>query len=242
MDYKSKVDIIHENLLGDIAKGIYRANDRLVIREIAKQMNVSDIPVREAIRRLESQGYVRVVANQGAVVCGINQDDLVAIFQVKGMIEAYASRISADYLKSEDIKYLRVLNKKCKAACEQGNDKEYAKFNTQLHLEIYNKIPSTMLYNMIVDLYQKWNITKSVFLVVPNRMEESYQEHEEIINLLEEKRYDEIEQHVCKHKLRSGNRWLEIEFAPPQLANKGEGETRKALCPKRTVLRFRRGS
>ena len=215
MDYKSKVDIIHENLLGDIAQGLYRANDRLIIREIAKQMNVSDIPVREAIRRLESQGYVRVVANQGAVVCGINKDDLVAIFQIKGMIEAYASRLSADYLKPEDIQHLRALNQKCKAAFEQGNDKEYARFNTQLHLEIYNKIPSTMLYNMIVDLYQKWNITKSVFLVVPNRMEESYQEHEKIISLLEAKHYDEIERQVRKHKLRSGERWLEIEFDTP---------------------------
>ena len=210
MDYKSKVDIVHETLLGDIARGAYRPNDRLVIREVAKQMNVSDIPVREAIRRLESQGYVCLNANQGAVVCGINQDDLVAIFQVKGMIEGYASRLSADYLKPEDIRYLRAINNKNKVAFEQGDDKEYARHNTQFHLEIYNKNPSTMLYNMIVDLYQKWNVTKSVFLVVPNRMEESYQEHEEIIRLLEEKRYDEIEQCVSKHKLRSGNRWMEM--------------------------------
>lgn len=210
MDYKSKVDIVHETLLGDIARGVYRPNDRLVIREVAKQMNVSDIPVREAIRRLESQGYVRLNANQGAVVRGINQDDLVAIFQIKGMIEGYASRLSADYLEPEDIRHLRTINDKNKVASEQGDDKEYARFNTQFHLEIYNKIPSTMLYNMIVDLYQKWNITKSVFLVVPNRMEESYQEHEEIIRLLEEKRYDEIERCVRKHKFRSGNRWMEM--------------------------------
>ena len=57
--YKSKVDIIYDLLMTDIAKGVYRQDDRLVISQIARQNNVSDIPVREALRRLESEGYVK---------------------------------------------------------------------------------------------------------------------------------------------------------------------------------------
>ena len=67
--YKSKVDIVYEGLMEGIAEGAYQQGDRLVISQISKQWQVSDIPVREAVRRLESEGYVRIVANQGAVVC-----------------------------------------------------------------------------------------------------------------------------------------------------------------------------
>ena len=74
--YKSKVDIVYEGLMEGIAEGAYQQGDRLVISQISKQWQVSDIPVREAVRRLESEGYVRIVANLGAVVCGIDLETL----------------------------------------------------------------------------------------------------------------------------------------------------------------------
>ena len=85
--YKSKVDIIYDLLMTDIAKGVYRQDDRLVISQIARQNNVSDIPVREALRRLESEGYVKISANQGATVCAFSIDRLLEIIRIKSVLE-----------------------------------------------------------------------------------------------------------------------------------------------------------
>ena len=52
--YKTKVDIIYDNLLKSIQDGLYRPGDRIVISQLAKDSDTSEIPVREAIRRLEA--------------------------------------------------------------------------------------------------------------------------------------------------------------------------------------------
>ena len=208
-EYKSKVDIIYESLMDDIVNGVYKTNERLVVSQIAKQMHVSDIPVREALRRLESLGYVRINANQGAVVSAIDKDDIVSIFQIKGVLEGYASNLSIYYLTPKDIKKLHDINDKIKDAGLQGDSKKYSQLNMKFHLAIYSVIPQKMLYDNIVDLWKKWTITKSVFTVSPKRMETSYQEHEEIIRLLENKDHDAVEKFVRSHKFTAGYQWAD---------------------------------
>ena len=190
--YKSKVDIIYDLLMTDIAKGVYRQDDRLVISQIARQNNVSDIPVREALRRLESEGYVKISANQGATV-------------------GYATRLSIDYVTPALLKKLRSLNGQMKKAVDAGNYPKYSELNVKFHMSIYEATPYTELYNMIQDLWRKWSITRSVFAVDPNRMQESTREHEEIIRLLEERQYDQVEQYVRLHKQRTETVFLSRE-------------------------------
>lgn len=203
--YKSKVDLIYDLLIEKIEKGGYKQGDRLVISKIAKQCNVSDIPVREALRRLESEGYIKTKANQGAIISGFNKDRLISIFQIKGVLEGYATRISIDYQTPNSIKKMHIKNEQIRKAFEENDIKRYSQLNIQFHLGIYECIPQKELYNMICDLWKKWGITKSVFAVVPKRVEDSIREHEEIIRLIEEKQYDEVEQYVRYHKFRAGN-------------------------------------
>ena len=81
--YKTKVDLIYDILIKDIESGRYKPGERLVISQISKNNEVSDIPVREAIRRLESEGYVQLNANYGPVVGDFSLDHLNQIFQIK---------------------------------------------------------------------------------------------------------------------------------------------------------------
>ena len=209
--YKSKVDIIYDLLMTDIAKGVYRQDDRLVISQIARQNNVSDIPVREALRRLESEGYVKISANQGATVCAFSIDRLLEIIRIKSVLEGYATRLSIDYVTPALLKKLRILNGQMKKAVDAGNYPKYSELNVKFHMSIYEATPYTELYNMIQDLWRKWSITRSVFAVDPNRMQESTREHEEIIRLLEERQYDQVEQYVRLHKQRTETVFLSRE-------------------------------
>ncbi len=203
--YKSKVDLIYELLIENIEKSVYKQGDRLVISKIAKQCNVSDIPVREALRRLESEGYIKTKANQGAVITCFNRDKLISIFQIKGVLEGYATRISIDFQTPNSIKHLHEKNDLIKKALDEHDIAQYSELNMQFHLGIYECIPQKELYNMICDLWKKWSITKSVFDVVPRRIESSIQEHEEILKLIEQKEYDQAEQYMRYHKFTAGN-------------------------------------
>lgn len=210
--YKSKVDIIYDLLMTDIAKGVYRQDDRLVISQIARQNNVSDIPVREALRRLESEGYDQDQREPGRDGCARSASSrLLEIIRIKSVLEGYATRLSIDYVTPALLKKLRSLNGQMKKAVDAGNYPKYSELNVKFHMSIYEATPYTELYNMIQDLWRKWSITRSVFAVDPNRMQESTREHEEIIRLLEERQYDQVEQYVRLHKQRTETVFLSRE-------------------------------
>lgn len=202
--YKSKVDLIYELLIENIGENVYSQGDRLIISKIARQNNVSEIPVREALRRLESEGYIEIKANQGAIVSGFNKERLVSIFQIKGVLEGYATRISIDYQTPNSIKKLRYKNELLKKAVNEKNMIDSSDLNMQFHLAIYECIPQKELYYLICELWKKWSITKSVFNLVPKRVGISIQEHEEIIRLIEQKEYDKVEWYVRTHKFGAG--------------------------------------
>lgn len=207
--YKTKVDIVYESLMKDITKGTYRPGDRLVMSQISKQYNVSDIPVREAIRNLESEGYVTIIANQGAVVNSFDIENLTSIIQIKAVLEGYATLQSIDYITPKLLGKLAQMNDQMRAAFADENHKKYSLLNMQFHMEIYSCIPNRELYSMIDGLWKKWSITKTVFGVAPDSAVQSITEHETIIAMLEGKNYGEIELFVRNHKLRAGNSLLE---------------------------------
>lgn len=202
--YKTKVDIIYDNLLKSIQDGLYRPGDRIVISQLAKDSDTSEIPVREAIRRLESEGYIEIQANRGPFVREFSPEKAMSIFQIKGVLEGYASRLAINYLNLMDFKRLQEINDAMRACEQSGNVEEYSKLNMQFHLSIYKKIPQRELYDMICGLWKKWSITRSVFAWEPSIVPSSIQDHEKIIQLLKQKEYDTVEQFVREHKFRAG--------------------------------------
>jgi len=206
--YKSKVDIVYDNLFEDIINGNYNPGDRMIISKIAKESKVSEIPVREAIRRLESEGYVKINANQGAIVSEMDVDMITQIFQIKGVLEGFASRMSIDYLRGEDFEKLKSINRNILQAFNDNEIDRYSELNIEFHLTIYKCIPQREMYNMIVDLWKKWGMTRKVFNIVPTRAGESYDEHEIIIKMLEDKEYDNVETFVRQHKFKAGQQFV----------------------------------
>jgi DNA-binding GntR family transcriptional regulator len=202
--YKSKVDIAYDYLIDKINQGEYNQGDRLVISQLSKQLSISDIPVREALRRMESDGYVKIIANQGAVVSGLSKTSLINIFQIKGVLEGYASRLAVDCLTPEQIKQFYVNIEKSEEAFRKKNYKKVSLLNYEFHMGMYENIPNRELYNTIYDLWQKWSITKMVFSVAPQRIPASVGEHKKILELIEAKKHDEVERFVRMHKQAAG--------------------------------------
>lgn len=200
--YKSKVDIVYENILDGIGQGLYKPGERLVISQLAKENDASEIPVREAVRRLESEGFIDMQANKSPYVKAFDPEKAITIFRMKGVLEGYASRLAIDYLTPEDLQRLREINDEMRA-CEPTG-KKHGDLNMQFHLAIYDKIPQREWYDMISDLWKKWGITRSVFSMEVDLIPGSIQDHDRIIQLLSEKDYDGVEQCVREHKERAG--------------------------------------
>ncbi|MBR2668648.1 MAG: GntR family transcriptional regulator [Solobacterium sp.] len=205
---RSKVDEIYNYILSEIAKLNYKPGDRIIISQVAKACQTSEIPVREALRRIESEGYVVITANKGATVVGITKKLLNNIAEVSGTLEGYATRCAIDYLSPASIRELRRINEEMHQAYINQNDEEYSKLNQDFHYYIFSYVPNKYLINLIEQLWERWVFMASAFTLVPARMSTSYEEHLNLINLIEQQKYDEAEVYAREHKTNALVKWI----------------------------------
>lgn len=102
----------YEFVRAGIAQGLYRPDARITEQEIATQAGVSRTPVREALRRLQSEGLLKVVPNQGAVVTRWSDADAEDIFELRALLESYGVRRAARRASAEQLAALHAFARK----------------------------------------------------------------------------------------------------------------------------------
>lgn len=93
-------------LLDGIRLGQFKAGDRLVPDEIASQLGMSRMPVREAFRRLATQELLTIRPNRGAVVRGLSHDEAIEVFEMRSVLEAQAATAALNRIGPSEINEL----------------------------------------------------------------------------------------------------------------------------------------
>ena len=96
-------------LLEGICGGRYRKGDRLIAEDIASEIGMSRMPVREAFRRLDAQGLVTLRPNRGAVVSGLDVEQMHEVFEMRSALEGLAIRIAVPKISERQLTALERL-------------------------------------------------------------------------------------------------------------------------------------
>ena len=209
--YETKSTYVFETLKERILNGTIRQGENLVISKLSEEFQVSIIPIREAISRLESEGLVKVSPHKGATVTELHFENLSAIIEVRGVLEAYAARLAAAQLTEEDFRQLEVLANRAKECAEEEDFRGFFEVNAQFHRMINEKAGNEMLTKQIYEVWDgDWS--KNIFLKRTDKMAESAEEHFEILDAMRRKDYAQVEQSVRKHKNENIG-WLKEDFA-----------------------------
>lgn len=187
MEYNTKVDIVYHAIRCGIERGEYLPGDRIVISRIAKANGCSEIPVREALRRLESEKVVELIPNKGAVVSSVSKSYLEQLFQVKIVLESYAARLSVDFLTETQLKHLRKIAEQMSEAFENGNLKKSSAGND-------------VLSGYIDEMWNKWPIGRYTDYVPDEWYRISLKQHFDLLEAIEAKDYDKVEELIRSHK------------------------------------------
>ncbi len=160
-----------------IIDGTYASGFRLNIDALARELGVSKVPIREAIRRLEAEGWV--VTNRNVS--------------------------PADHLGKEEYSQLWQINANMQQALHDFDIITYNRLNRTFHTAIYDRCPNASLVELLQQTWDRLDtIRHSVFLFIPERGWASINEHMLLIRLLEHHApFDEIEQEARAHKLRT---------------------------------------
>lgn len=200
MKYNSKVDLVYKAILDGVKKGDYLPGDRIVISRVAKENGCSEIPVREALRRLESEKIVELVPNKGAVVTQISKSFLEQLFVVKAILEGQAVRIVVDHITDAQLAKLRDLAEKMRETFEQGNLKRCSALNRKFHIDLYSTTGNDVLVQHIAELWNKWPLGHYANQVPDEWYRISTQQHFDLLDAIAAKDKDRAEQIMWAHK------------------------------------------
>jgi len=210
--FQTKSDIIYQELKHDIISGRYKPRERVVISGVAKQFGTSDIPVREALKQLESEGLIKHTPHVGAVVTSFNFNDIQKIFQVRTVLEGMATREAVKNIKANEIKSLEKSIAQMKKAVESERFFALAQINLEYHQTIYSVSGNEYLNKIIFELWSLSSRSRALFILAPERARESVREHIAILAALKKGDGAEAERLIFKHNdaaLKALKRYLE---------------------------------
>lgn len=208
--YQTKKDIVYDTLKQEIYEGVYGFDEKLVISHLAKRFSSSEIPVREALNQLKSDGLIKFRPHVGAVVNSLSKEDIKNIFELRIELEGLATRLAIANLNEDDIDELQRINEASAKAIEVEDYSSFSQYNIDFHMKIYEKCENDLLIKMIQDLWNNTNRYPPVFKSNLEYVKQSLQEHEEIFNALKQKNSVDAELIMLKHKARAAQEILKI--------------------------------
>jgi DNA-binding GntR family transcriptional regulator len=201
----SRVELAYATIRERITTGVYGPGFRLVLDELAREIGVSPVPVREAVRRLEAEGYVEFQRHVGARVATFDEQDFARTMQVVALLEGYATALAAPHMRRSDLSKARKINSALQASLTDLDPVQFSTLNREFHFTIYDRCPNTEIRSLLEAQWSRLDtIRRSVFVFVPGRARSSVAEHTEILDMLAlGAPADKLERLARAHKLHT---------------------------------------
>jgi len=180
---RSRADEVYFQLLQAINDGRFRGGDRVLEAEIAEWLRVSRTPVREALRRLESEAIV-ARGTQGLTVVAMAEEELLELYDLRESLESTAAEFAARNARPEDIRRLRrALDQEARCAPEDAQ--RLAAINREFHLALNSSAHNRYLEKMLNTMQDIFLRLRSTTFSVPGRPAKALVEHTRITDAIE---------------------------------------------------------
>lgn len=196
-------DMVYAELKREIHQGEITAGERLVERSIAESKNVSRTPVREALRRLRSEGLTEYYPRRGFIVAALSSEDIDEIYVLREALEGLAIRETAPRVEPGDLDELYELIPAMEAAARDGHIEEMRKLNQQFHEHIIRLSGMKHVLQLVRELGDRIEYFRRQSLSLPGRPNHTIQEHRLILDTLKEQDPDLAEAAMRLHIKRA---------------------------------------
>ncbi|GAA1519351.1 GntR family transcriptional regulator [Kribbella lupini] len=165
-----------------IVDGDYAQGERLTENRLADDFGVSRNPVREALRVVESEGFVEILPRRGAVVATLDDTAIRDLFAVRKQLETLAAGLAAERATEDDVARLRALLAEANAATDAEDFARVAELNSALHVAVIDISGNRWLASLSSAMYHHvhW-----VFRVgAAQRAPHSWEEHIRLVDAI----------------------------------------------------------
>jgi DNA-binding GntR family transcriptional regulator len=175
---------------------------RLVLGSIASELDMSVVPVREAIRQLEAEGLVTFERNVGARVSMVDDSQYRFSMQALSILEGAATALAARRLTESDLRRAREINERMTETLAHFDPRAFTGLNQEFHATLFAPCANPRLLELVnAEWGRLGHLRDSTFAFVPGRAAESVREHENIVHLIESGApLGEIEKAARRHR------------------------------------------
>ncbi len=151
----TRQEAVFKKLEKAILSGQIHPGERIIVEEIAQKLNVSKIPVREALGRLEARGFVYLKPNWGYTVIELSRENLEEILELRINLECLAARKGIPFCIDKDHEKLRFFQDQYIVARKVGDADKLLAMNKEFHFAIYRKAKMPFLQTLIDQLWDR---------------------------------------------------------------------------------------
>lgn len=193
---------VFEQIKEMIVRGEIPAGKRMIESEIAESMGISRTPVREAVHKLEAEGLLNPLPKGGYVVRGLDISDIEETFEIRSILESFASYLAAQRHSNKEIMPLEEKIEEFQRYLDNHNLRELARINTEFHELLYALSRSPRLVKMIHNLRNEIYFLRKIILRSVDMARLSNNDHREIIKAIKKREAKKVERLVRDHILR----------------------------------------
>lgn len=183
---QKRSDIIANQIEELIFDGSFSDGERLDEVQLSERFSVSRTPVREALLRLAQSGLVEHFPRRGAFVRHPGPIELIEMFEVMAELEATSARFAASRISDAAINELKDVNERCNAAVLLNDTDGYYQENERFHGILYRESGNGFLEQECLRLQRRLQPFRRTQLRFRGRLQQSMQEHEAIVQALED--------------------------------------------------------
>jgi len=180
--FKSLTKLLIEKLKEAIVSGKLVPGEPLAEAQLAASLKVGPAALREALRALEVEGYVTFRPDNDVVVSKPSREEIEDYYTIAGALEGLAARLAVERARPAEIERLRELHQALKEACQKRDVLRYFDARNDFHRLIADIARNERLYRLLEQLRQELQKTRTLSLRLPQRLDYSMREHDQILD------------------------------------------------------------
>ena len=212
---KTVTAIVQERVRQAILDGVLSPGSRIDQNQLAIDLNVSLVPIREALKTLEGEGFVQIIPRRGAFVTEISLEDMDDLYFTRQIIEGQAAYHAVEHLSVSNVEQLETLYEYMDTALLDHDFPGFMTYNREFHFVIYNASNSRYLRNLITGLWDLAERYRYRYLLLRDQGESIQREHRVILDACHQRDAKALRNAIITH-MQHTLKSLRTHFASEQ--------------------------
>jgi DNA-binding GntR family transcriptional regulator len=197
--YKPLREVVSEALREAIINQTLKPGERLMEIQLAEELGVSRTPIREAIRRLELEGFLVMVPRRGTYVADLSLKDINEVFEIRTALDVLAAGLAAERITEEELEQMERLLVQIGDCIEKADAEAIVDADGLFHDILYRASRNDRLVGIISNLREQFTRFRTISMAYPGRITNTLDEHRRLVEAIGQRDPELAQQYAREH-------------------------------------------